>query len=72
MRVAGGWVRDKLMQKDSKDIDIALDNLTGNEFVQIFNTFLKNKNIQTKGFGIVKMNAEKSKHLETATLHIDN
>ena len=26
VRVAGGWVRDKLLGIDSKDIDIALDN----------------------------------------------
>lgn len=30
IRVAGGWVRDKLLQLPSKDdIDIALDNMTG-------------------------------------------
>lgn len=28
-RVAGGWVRDKLLQKESYDIDIALDDMTG-------------------------------------------
>ena len=71
LRVAGGWVRDKLMNKDSKDIDIALDNMTGSEFVQIFNNYLKEKNVLTKGYGVVKLNPEKSKHLETATLCID-
>ena len=30
VRVAGGWVRDKLLGKTSKvDIDIALDNMSG-------------------------------------------
>lgn len=29
MRVAGGWVRDKLIGKDSDDIDIALDDMLG-------------------------------------------
>lgn len=32
LRVAGGWVRDKLMGKESDDIDIALDSLLGREF----------------------------------------
>jgi hypothetical protein len=32
VRCAGGWVRDKLLGKDSKDIDIALDNMLGREF----------------------------------------
>ena len=29
VRVAGGWVRDKLMGKDNDDIDVALDDMTG-------------------------------------------
>eukprot|EP00339_Tiarina_fusa_P007177 CAMPEP_0117045854 /NCGR_PEP_ID=MMETSP0472-20121206/31727_1 /TAXON_ID=693140 ORGANISM="Tiarina fusus, Strain LIS" /NCGR_SAMPLE_ID=MMETSP0472 /ASSEMBLY_ACC=CAM_ASM_000603 /LENGTH=83 /DNA_ID=CAMNT_0004758025 /DNA_START=49 /DNA_END=296 /DNA_ORIENTATION=- len=32
MRVAGGWVRDKLMGNEANDIDISLDNMTGEEF----------------------------------------
>jgi tRNA nucleotidyltransferase (CCA-adding enzyme) len=29
LRVAGGWVRDKLMGQHSHDIDIALDTMMG-------------------------------------------
>ena len=29
MRVAGGWVRDKLLGLESDDIDIALDDMMG-------------------------------------------
>ncbi len=32
LRAAGGWVRDKLLGHDSKDIDIALDNMLGRDF----------------------------------------
>jgi tRNA nucleotidyltransferase/poly(A) polymerase len=33
IRVAGGWVRDKLLKTNGKvDIDIALDNMSGKEF----------------------------------------
>lgn len=32
LRCAGGWVRDKLLGKDSDDIDIALDNMLGRDF----------------------------------------
>ena len=32
MRVAGGWVRDKMLGKESDDIDIALDNMMGKAF----------------------------------------
>lgn len=34
LRAAGGWVRDKLLGKDSKDIDIALDNMLGRDFAE--------------------------------------
>ena len=35
VRVAGGWVRDRLLGLPSKnDIDIALDNITGHEFAR--------------------------------------
>lgn len=33
LRVAGGWVRDKLLGKECYDIDIAIDNMLGSEFV---------------------------------------
>jgi tRNA nucleotidyltransferase/poly(A) polymerase len=32
LRVAGGWVRDKLLGKESNDIDIALDDMMGKDF----------------------------------------
>lgn len=42
LRVAGGWVRDKVfaniiqvLGKQSKDIDIALDDMKGQEFVTL-------------------------------------
>jgi len=35
LRVAGGWVRDKLLQIPSQDIDIALDAVTGETFAQV-------------------------------------
>jgi tRNA nucleotidyltransferase (CCA-adding enzyme) len=35
LRVAGGWVRDKLLGKESDDIDIALDDMFGEEFAEM-------------------------------------
>ena len=41
LRCAGGWVRDKLLGKDSHDIDIALNNLYGEEFANHVNEHLQ-------------------------------
>ncbi len=34
-RVCGGWVRDKLLNRESDDVDITLDTLTGREFAEL-------------------------------------
>ena len=78
LRVAGGWVRDKLLGKDSDDIDIALDDMYGEEFAKLIDARLNadkaaasdgHKNKQH--FGVIKANNEKSKHLETATIKVE-
>lgn len=72
-RVAGGWVRDKLLSKPSDDIDIAIDKMTGQAFV---NKAIEYKNshpespIDLDSVYTVKQNVEKSKHLETTALDI--
>ncbi|PWA48043.1 O-methyltransferase, family 3 (mitochondrion) [Artemisia annua] len=40
LRVAGRWVRDKLLGKECNDIDIALDNMMGPEFCQKVSAYL--------------------------------
>ena len=72
LRVAGGWVRDKLLGKDSHDIDIAQDTMMGEAFAKVVSDYIKEKGLATgKGFGVIKANPDKSKHLETATINID-
>ena len=39
LRVAGGWVRDKLLGRFSDDIDIVLDNMTGAQFAELINKY---------------------------------
>lgn len=68
LRVAGGWVRDKLLGSPSDDIDIALEGMTGKQFVEYIKKYPKQKNVG-KNY-TVDMNAEKSKHLETAGIDI--
>jgi len=66
-RVAGGWVRDKLLGKESDDIDIALNDMKGSTLANLINEELypgKNK------VGIIQQNVEKGKNLETATIKV--
>ena len=80
LRVAGGWVRDKLLGKESDDIDIAIDNMFGEELAEVVRKRLYEEEVKNgtadekkgphKGFGVIKANSEKSKHLETAVIKI--
>jgi tRNA nucleotidyltransferase/poly(A) polymerase len=55
------------MGKESSDIDIALDDMYGSEFAKLVNDKLYPGQ---KKYGIISMNSEKSKHLETANIKI--
>lgn len=70
VRVAGGWVRDKLLGKDNHDIDIALDNVTGRQFADTLNNFLRESGFRTSTVAVIQANPEQSKHLETATTRV--
>lgn len=66
-RIAGGWVRDKLLGSHNHDIDIALENMTGHAFAVEFTEFAsKLKHLPVKSVAVVKGNPGQSKHLETA------
>lgn len=41
LRCAGGWVRDKLLKRESRDIDIALDDISGVRFAECVNEYLE-------------------------------
>jgi tRNA nucleotidyltransferase (CCA-adding enzyme) len=57
------------MGKESADIDIALDNMFGEEFASLLNDKLY-PDASKKKFGVIKSCSEKSKHLETATIKV--
>ncbi|XP_026458140.1 CCA tRNA nucleotidyltransferase, mitochondrial-like [Papaver somniferum] len=70
LRVAGGWVRDKLLGKDCHDIDIAIDNMMGKEFCEKINEYLSFAGEETHEIGVIDSNPDQSKHLETATMRM--
>ncbi|KAJ7630487.1 hypothetical protein FB45DRAFT_915676 [Roridomyces roridus] len=69
-RIAGGWVRDKLLGMESNDIDIALSDMMGDDFAGHLAAFAKQKNVKTGAIAIFNPNPEQSKHLQTARIPI--
>jgi len=69
LRAAGGWVRDKLMGNESCDIDIALDNVPGDEFAFFVHEQEKSKG-HCSSIGVVKENPDQSKHIRTASFRL--
>ena len=56
---------------ESDDIDIALDDMYGQDFAKLINDSLNKENNEEKTrFGVIKANSDKSKHLETATIRV--
>ena len=78
VRVAGGWLRDKLLGQSSLDIDVCLDTCTGEEFALLVKTYLDQvegkdgEHHHCSRVSVIKANPDKSKHLETATMTIDS
>lgn len=79
LRFAGGWVRDKLLNIESNDIDTAINAMTGHAFTLKLKEYLNNEenlkkhSIEAKDVGNlhkILANPEKSKHLETVTTKI--
>lgn len=65
VRVAGGWVRDRILGKESNDIDIMLEDVSGHDFALAVSKYLNSKDPH-----LIKANPEKSKFLETAKTYI--
>ncbi|KAL4069364.1 hypothetical protein J3A83DRAFT_4096357 [Scleroderma citrinum] len=66
-RINGGWVRDKLLGRDSNDVDICLADMMGVPFVEQFVAYLsEKKHIPVHKVAKIESNPDQSKHLETA------
>lgn len=72
LRVVGGWVRDKFLNINNDDIDITVDNMKGAEFCNYIKEYIKEKENKNFNFGIIKINSDQSKHLETSSFNLFN
>ncbi|KAJ2637130.1 CCA tRNA nucleotidyltransferase, mitochondrial, partial [Coemansia sp. RSA 1694] len=70
LRIAGGWVRDKLLGLESHDIDIAIDHMSGFDLAQHVNQHLSEHGYPVSTIAKISQNPERSKHLETATTSV--
>lgn len=74
LRITGGWVRDKLLGDESNDLDIAVNNLTGETFAVGFIEWAAANQVDlgdtSNTLHTIKKNPDKSKHLETCTTRI--
>ncbi|KAL0063243.1 CCA tRNA nucleotidyltransferase, mitochondrial [Marasmius tenuissimus] len=69
-RIAGGWVRDKLLGSQSNDIDVALTDIMGYAFAEHLAEFAQAEGMTVGSIGKIAQNPDQSKHLETATFRI--
>ncbi len=71
-RVAGGWVRDKLLELDSDDLDFSLDGMMGEDFARIVTEYIAETagQVRKASVGVIKSNPAQSKHLNTATFKL--
>lgn len=61
----------KLLGLESDDIDIALDDMYGEDFAKLIKEYSASAQMESSGIGVIKSNSEKSKHLETATIRVE-
>ncbi|KAG0277052.1 hypothetical protein BGZ95_006603 [Linnemannia exigua] len=68
LRIAGGWVRDKLLGLTCHDLDIGIDTMMGYDFALLVNDYMESLGHEKRTIAKIATNPEKSKHLETATM----
>ncbi|EGD77004.1 hypothetical protein PTSG_07347 [Salpingoeca rosetta] len=70
LRVAGGWVRDKLLGRESLDIDITTDSLSGSDLALHIEQLLKEKNEKDAARFKILPVPEQSAHLQVSTIKL--
>jgi len=80
VRVAGGWVRDKILGLTTHDVDITVDKMAGVAFATLIQKYLLSLPLSHPArcqkkypkLAVIAANPAQSKHLETATMRVHN
>jgi len=59
----GGWVRDKILGRESDDIDVCLSDQLGNDFALKINEYLASQQRETHTIAKIEANPEASKQV---------
>lgn len=51
-RIAGGWVRDKLLQRSSHDLDVSLSTVTGHAFAMLLREYLTSEEFRSSSLAL--------------------
>lgn len=74
LRVAGGWVRDKLLGKESNDIDLAIEKMLARKFFYKLNYYLRSQGEDKVQGHVIKSKPtnDNRRPVETVKMHIYN
>lgn len=74
LRVAGGWVRDKLLGKESNDIDLAIEKMLARKFFYKLNYYLRSQGEDKVQGHVIKSKPtnDNGRPVETVKMHIYN
>ncbi|TYZ63654.1 hypothetical protein PybrP1_006787 [[Pythium] brassicae (nom. inval.)] len=73
LRVCGGWVRDKLLGRESSDVDVVLDTMSAQDFAALVNAYERACGQKERGVGVMRATAEQAngrRSLEVVTMQI--
>lgn len=63
LRVAGGWVRDKLLGRSSSDIDVVVSGIDCRAFLDLLNQYLDAHDQERKTYSVMEPSPEHGKHV---------
>ena len=71
LRVAGGWVRDKLLGKESHDIDVVVEGAPSEDFVAVLCEMVERRGDARPKVAVMEADPEHGKHLAASNAVVE-